>query len=192
MPFQSEKQRRYLWANEPEIARDWTDTYGSGIAKALGGRIGFWNGSGNIRQQPHQPRDLLVQNNPYGTRPRYQPPGYSGPTGQETRGDTRGRDPDPGPAHLSHNAPVFAPAAPPGEVGGAGYISPADQRTLDIKQDIINRNLEKDYRDIRYMAHDFGNYGLQGQQKINEYQPTFGQRFKMGIGNLFSGLGALD
>ena len=28
MPFQSEKQRRYLWANEPEIARDWTDTYG--------------------------------------------------------------------------------------------------------------------------------------------------------------------
>ena len=45
MPFQSEKQRRYLWANEPEIARDWTDTYGSGIAKALGGRIGFANGS---------------------------------------------------------------------------------------------------------------------------------------------------
>jgi hypothetical protein len=41
MPFKSEKQRRYLWANEPEIARDWTDTYGSGIAKALGGRIPF-------------------------------------------------------------------------------------------------------------------------------------------------------
>ena len=46
MPFQSEKQRRYLWANEPEIARDWTDTYGSGIAKALGGRIPFYAGSG--------------------------------------------------------------------------------------------------------------------------------------------------
>ena len=28
MPFKSEKQRRYLWANEPEIARDWTNTYG--------------------------------------------------------------------------------------------------------------------------------------------------------------------
>ena len=41
MPFKSEKQRRYLWANEPEIARDWTDTYGSGIHKALGGRIPF-------------------------------------------------------------------------------------------------------------------------------------------------------
>jgi hypothetical protein len=45
MPFQSEKQRRYLWANEPEIARDWTDTYGSGIARALGGRIGFFEGA---------------------------------------------------------------------------------------------------------------------------------------------------
>jgi hypothetical protein len=44
MPFQSEKQRRYLWANEPEIARDWTDTYGSGIARALGGRIGLQKG----------------------------------------------------------------------------------------------------------------------------------------------------
>jgi hypothetical protein len=37
MPFKSEKQRKYLWANEPEIARDWTDTYGSKIQKAKGG-----------------------------------------------------------------------------------------------------------------------------------------------------------
>ena len=37
MPFQSEKQRRYLWANEPEIARDWTDTYGNRIQKNDGG-----------------------------------------------------------------------------------------------------------------------------------------------------------
>jgi hypothetical protein len=46
MPFQSEKQRRYLWANEPEIARDWTDTYGSRIEAALGGimRLGYLYG----------------------------------------------------------------------------------------------------------------------------------------------------
>jgi len=37
MPFKSEEQRRYLWANEPEIARDWTDTYGSRIQKNSGG-----------------------------------------------------------------------------------------------------------------------------------------------------------
>ena len=43
MPFQSEKQRRYLWANEPEIAREWTDRYGA----ADGGitRIGFRRGN---------------------------------------------------------------------------------------------------------------------------------------------------
>jgi len=46
MPFKSEKQRRYLWANEPEIARDWTDTYGSRIQKNSGGitRIPFQGG----------------------------------------------------------------------------------------------------------------------------------------------------
>ena len=37
MPFKSEAQRRYLWANEPEIARDWADTYGSRIQAANGG-----------------------------------------------------------------------------------------------------------------------------------------------------------
>ena len=44
MPFKSEAQRKYLWANEPEIARDWTDTYGSKIQAAQGGRIGFEKG----------------------------------------------------------------------------------------------------------------------------------------------------
>jgi hypothetical protein len=44
MPFQSEAQRRYLWANEPKIARDWADTYGSRIEKNDGGimRTGFF------------------------------------------------------------------------------------------------------------------------------------------------------
>jgi len=45
MPFKSEAQRKYLWANEPGIARDWTDKHGSGIAKALGGRIGYQMGN---------------------------------------------------------------------------------------------------------------------------------------------------
>jgi len=46
MPFRSEDQRRYLWANEPEIARDWTDTYGSRIQNNTGGitRTAFGNG----------------------------------------------------------------------------------------------------------------------------------------------------
>ena len=46
MPFKSEKQRKYLWANEPGIARDWTDKYGSRVKKETGGitRIPFANG----------------------------------------------------------------------------------------------------------------------------------------------------
>ena len=48
MPFKSEKQRRYLFANEPEIAKDWTETYGSKIKKAQGGRIGYYSGGQSI------------------------------------------------------------------------------------------------------------------------------------------------
>ena len=31
MPFTSKKQRRYMWARHPEIARRWTEKYGSEI-----------------------------------------------------------------------------------------------------------------------------------------------------------------
>lgn len=29
MPFKSEKQRRYLWKNEPKLAKKWARKYGS-------------------------------------------------------------------------------------------------------------------------------------------------------------------
>ena len=50
MPFQSEKQRRYLWANEPEIARDWSDTYGHRAQGYDGGvmRVPFAEGKTSI------------------------------------------------------------------------------------------------------------------------------------------------
>jgi len=62
VPFKSEAQRRYLWANEPEIARDWTDTYGSRIQKRMGGIMGSNAGS------------MLVTPTRDGSRP-----GYYGP-----------------------------------------------------------------------------------------------------------------
>jgi len=53
MPFKSEEQRRYLWANEPEIARDWTDTYGSRIQKNNGGIMSMQGGMKNyLGEQP--------------------------------------------------------------------------------------------------------------------------------------------
>jgi hypothetical protein len=39
MPFQSEKQRRYLWKNEPELAKKWSHQYGSQIKKAAKQRL---------------------------------------------------------------------------------------------------------------------------------------------------------
>ena len=47
MPFQSEKQRRYMHANLPRIAKRWERDYANGgiIALAQGGRIGFYKGS---------------------------------------------------------------------------------------------------------------------------------------------------
>ena len=73
MPFQSEKQRRYLWANEPEIARDWTDTYGSRIHKDTGGitRIPFQQGKDVWNQYQ------LTPSGPFGG-----PFGYLGYTNQ--------------------------------------------------------------------------------------------------------------
>ena len=35
MPFKSEKQRRYLYANEPEVAKRWSKTYGDKPMKKL-------------------------------------------------------------------------------------------------------------------------------------------------------------
>ena len=64
MPFKSEAQRRYLWANEPEIARDWTDTYGSRIQKDNGGimRLGFDNGGEVVKDD----RGFIYEDSRYG------------------------------------------------------------------------------------------------------------------------------
>jgi len=34
MPFQSEKQRRWMWKNKPDMAKKWTDEHGSTPVKA--------------------------------------------------------------------------------------------------------------------------------------------------------------
>ena len=88
MPFQSEKQRRYLWANEPKIARDWADTYGSRIEKNDGGIM-------NPRLVPHTGADLLVKNTATGERPKYQPPG-GGATSLGSGRDAPGSNRQPG------------------------------------------------------------------------------------------------
>ena len=62
MPFKSEKQRRYLWANEPEIARDWTDTYGSRIRRDNGGIMDWADQGGMKNYLGEQPMVNAPQN----------------------------------------------------------------------------------------------------------------------------------
>jgi len=33
MPFRSEKQRKFMWAKHPEIAKKWSHKYGSDVIK---------------------------------------------------------------------------------------------------------------------------------------------------------------
>ena len=65
MPFQSEKQRRYLWANEPEIAREWTDRYGAmngGIMNGLNRRHYLTGATGMTLEEMME----LIEQNPGG------------------------------------------------------------------------------------------------------------------------------
>ena len=69
MPFQSEKQRKYLWANEPEIAREWTDKYGSRVKKDNGGITNLF---GIPEQHMTNWGDALISKDPpWSTTPEY-------------------------------------------------------------------------------------------------------------------------
>lgn len=39
MPFKSEKQKRFMYVNHPEIAKRWSKTYGSKVQRAAKKRI---------------------------------------------------------------------------------------------------------------------------------------------------------
>jgi hypothetical protein len=122
MPFQSEKQRRYLHANHPEIAKRWERDYAHGgildineseeIISDDGNDIELTdynaafdepNGvkslfrakeGGNVRLGPHTATDLLAKKNPDGTRSKYQPPG-GGATSLGSGRDAPGSDRGP-------------------------------------------------------------------------------------------------
>ena len=160
MPFKSEKQRKYLWANEPEIARDWTDTYGSKIQAAQGGRIGFYRGS------PHSS----------GRGP--------GPGGQSSASN-RGRDPGPGPGGQSGDRGGSLGSGPHGgEWSGPSYSKP-DTVTVagpnvhgeGIGSQTFNKNLRNLQRQQQY------------QQGAYQRAHPFLSKVKSGLGSLGRGIG---
>ena len=131
MPFKSEAQRRYLWANEPKIARDWADTYGSKIHAANGGimRVGLKNGSNDGPGPGGQgARGQATQNPGVG--------GRSAPPGRDPRGPHRGMhyQKPKQPSHVGDTtlqSNIEKIGAPPGMNTGATHI-PQQQSNFGI------------------------------------------------------------
>ena len=193
MPFKSEAQRRYLWANEPEIARDWTDEYGSRIQRDNGGIMqgGVQNFLG---QQPtvnapkywqsapdHEitelayitprERDVLVDMDMYGTMSGGP---NRGPSGLMSLNGWGSRDPSQNRPGADISAAMDRSGSDPGwspSSGGGGSSAVAAQ-TISPAQ-------------LQLMHEQKG-----GSTVLPE--STFGRTYQQprrGIGNFFSGLG---
>jgi len=150
MPFKSEKQRRYMHANLPDIAKRWERDYSNGgIAElnqelnslpeyympfpaAQGGLIpaheagiyGLEDGGQLVQPGPGRPG--------YNGQGDYTPdrstPSNGGGNGRPTMRDVAGPIITPKtPTTVDRNG-----KAPPGEKGGPGYISPEDLKTLGV------------------------------------------------------------
>ena len=115
MPFQSEKQRRYLHANHPEIAKRWERDYANG----------------GITQ--------LVQPGP--GRPGYGGPHDSYEAGQSysssttKSSNTGGGDNREKYIATQYNKPKKKYTPPPGEKGGPGYVEKPKKKTITTKDD---------------------------------------------------------
>ena len=176
MPFQSEKQRRYLWANEPEIAREWTDRYGA----AAGGitRLGFRRGN------PHGGSSRSSSRSSSGPGP-----GGQGARGQATQNPGRPSGPGPGgqgaTGQATQNRGVTTTRSRIQEEKAA------EHRRNEQRKEIARQEAEKDYVDIITKRKGLQRAQLLGQQRKQEYKPSFFNRLGGGIGNLLRGAGNL-
>jgi len=182
MPFQSEKQRRYLWANEPEIARDWTNTYGNRIQKNDGGIMHhFQNYAQNDGNNVSVPRSFQAR--PHSEQVNL---AYITPQEQQMLQALKPGTPHRGPMEIpnydsfdaqgnygtsqQHDAPTAGDVrAGVGSTTGGGA---GDTRIATIKQDIRDVN-----RGIRPAGYNVGQF--QPSHRLN----------RSGIGGFFGGLG---
>jgi len=180
MPFKSEKQRRYMHANLPDIAKRWERDYSNGgIAElnqelnslpeyympfpaAQGGLIpaheagiyGLEDG-GNIRFQPHTATDLLVQKTSSGERPKYQPPGHRDAPAPSSRGP---RD-DPDRSGQPSRPTVSETAA-----SEDAYTIPTQTVTAPGDGDAREKYISEQYKKKRDI---YGDVDLEEQQAID-------------------------
>tara|TARA_Y100001963_G_scaffold44681_1_gene62686 strand:+ start:675 stop:1481 length:807 start_codon:yes stop_codon:yes gene_type:complete len=167
MPFKSEKQRRYLFANEPEIARDWTDTYGSKIQAADGGimRIPFANG-----------REAYGASGQYG--------GGSNPSGQD-----RGRE--------TYGSQTQYGSNPNRTTTRSGDTYASDDPTLEEKTDFVGMTAFGPTQKYTGRGSFFGGankYGYTDQyvdptrSNFGQLKPGYGGRIVGGLMSLLTGV----
>ena len=203
MPFQSEKQRRYLHANHPEIANRWEAKYGLGgiaelnsqlnslpeyyLPKNQGGLIpshevgiyGLAEG-GRTGFQYGSPHD----DSPTGSGSSFS--GTGGSTSTSTSGGEGGHHGDVahgsgGRFETANTRTTTTREVPPGEKGGPGYISPQDKMKLLIdKQQEENPIEYYGQRKIQYeqeiLSKKTQDYILNNLQKLdpNKYYKDMG------------------
>ena len=181
MPFKSEKQRRYLWANEPEIARDWADTYGSKIKKADGGAIAGGNQIGERRGNRTGFRNPHEETSKAGNKPGYDPAPNRGSDHGHSRFDV-------GSGYYAAKAPT-KPKEEPKRDGwidsGISYLKNKQKEAMTSYFDRNKARYENKLRDIynieedeeleNYMSIDplqfaKGKYANQIEKNINKVQ----------------------
>ena len=162
MPFKSEKQRRYLWANEPEIARDWTDTYGSKIHKADGGRIGFARGRTDSYAGDHTSSQADYG---YG-------PGRTTPDRGSDHGHSRF---DVGSGYYAAKAPTTKPKEEPKGDGwidrGLSYLKNKQKQAMTSYFDRNKARYENKLRDI---------YNIEEDEELENYMSMDPLQFAKG------------
>ena len=156
MPFQSEKQRRYLHANHPEIAKRWEAKYGLGGIAELNSQLNslpeyympFPAAQGGLIPSHEAGIYGLAEGGRTGFRNGWDP-GAGAPQATETQSSTSGGDGGYQNVHQT-GAVTQTPGrtttpreVPPGEKGGPGYVSPEDLKKLEFKELIDKQQLEK-------------------------------------------------
>jgi len=168
MPFKSEKQRRYLWANEPEIAKDWTETYGSKIKKAYGGRIGYYSGGQSI------PSEYTVED----ARKTAMQDKLGGITDIMKKADLY-RQGDVGQMYMANGGIMRVPLAygmSPGEAQARGLGAESHGRDFGGKDETAHRNIHAGMKSPRVVTPS-GDVFAGGDPMLSEKQDYFTQTY---------------
>jgi len=153
MPFKSEKQRRYMYANEPEIAKKWSKKYGNKIIKKRYGGDTMGGPNDKSKNSSNKGSDHTHTRFDVGS-------GYYGEkvTTSGGKGDTKINKPpgttpkDPRPHYKPINIPVIGPAT---------YVANKALNYLGVKAYDYNKSKRDKFAKDKGLTREF--YATQGK-----------------------------